>query len=119
MRFGIGMVGCRLLPARENVLQVPLKQREQIVLRVILVVIGDACEIERHGESSVRQAAGENRRDTNGGLILRLQRIANPLLVLFVKTCHRTPLLLAHVRHFLELKFKLRVASVAEGGEPL
>ena len=49
MGFGIGVLGRRRIPAGEELLQVALEQRQQIVLRVILVVIGDAGEVEGHG----------------------------------------------------------------------
>ena len=47
--FGIGVVGCCRIPTGEEVLQVALQQGQQVVLRVILVVIGDTGEVEGHG----------------------------------------------------------------------
>jgi len=35
VHLGIRMIGCSLLPAREDVFQITLNQREQVVLRIM------------------------------------------------------------------------------------
>ena len=44
------MVDGRLLPAGDHVPQIALEQRQQVVLRVILVDVGQSDQIECHGQ---------------------------------------------------------------------
>ena len=51
MGFGTRMLGGGLLPAGHHVAQIALEQRQQVVLRVVLVDVRQSRQIERHGQA--------------------------------------------------------------------